>query len=119
MAGGHNDVLAYNSGYKLAIDHGVVDGKRLTSVYGHCDARNPFMVKIGDTVEAGDPVARMGGSGANHSNNDFAVHLHLVLIHGLTLPPGGKINAGRANTLDPERFLKSKGVLKGMNACPR
>ena len=118
-AGGHNDVLAYNSGYKLAIDHGVVDGKRLTSVYGHCDARNPFMVKIGDTVEAGDPVARMGGSGANHSNNDFAVHLHLVLIHGLTLPPGGKINAGRANTLDPETFLKSKGVLKGMNACPR
>ena len=117
--GGHNDVLAYNSGYKIAIDHGIVDGQRLISVYGHCDARNPFIAKVGDQVQAGDPVARMGGSGANHSNNDFAVHLHLVLVRGLDWPSNGRLVAGRSNTTDPETFLRSKGVLEGMNACPR
>ena len=117
--GGHNDVMAYNSGYKIAIDHGIVDGKRLISVYNHCDARNPFIAKVGDKVEAGDPVARMGGSGANHSNNDFAVHLHLTLVRGKDWPSNGRLVAGRANTTDPEPFLKNKGVLKGMNACPR
>ena len=117
--GGHNDVMAYNSGYKIAIDHGMIDGQQLISVYNHCDARNPFIAKVGDKVEAGDPVARMGGSGRNHSNSDFAVHLHLTLVRGLDWPSNNYLVAGRANTIDPEPFLRDKGVLKGMNACPR
>lgn len=117
--GGHNDVLAYNSGYKIAIDHGIIDGSRLIVVYGHCDARNPFIAKVGDQVEAGDPVARMGGSGANHRNTDFAVHLHIVFVRGLNWPSSGRLVAGRSNTTDPEKFMRDKGLLKGMNACPR
>lgn len=117
--GGHNEVLAYNSGNKIAIDHGIIDGQRLISVYGHCDARNPFIAKVGDKVEAGDPVARMGGSGPNNSNSDFAVHLHLVLVRGMDWPSNNYLVAGRSNTTDPEVFLKDKGILQGMNACPR
>ncbi len=62
------------------IDHGVVDGKRLTTAYAH-QAR--FLVRPGDAVSKGDPIGIVGQTG-------FATgpHLHFeVRENGAVIDP--------------------------------
>lgn len=55
-------------GYHLAIDH----GGGLVTLYGHC---SEILVTEGQTVSAGDVIAKVGGTGRSTGN-----HLHLELI---------------------------------------
>ena len=69
----------------VRIRHG--DGSE--SLYGHLDADLP--VRVGDRVEAGDRVGKIGMTG--HTTGP---HLHLELsVHGRTVDPQRWIDAGR------------------------
>jgi murein DD-endopeptidase MepM/ murein hydrolase activator NlpD len=114
--GGHGQVLFMNSGYGIIGDLGIHGGDHMYVYYGHL---SQIKVNQGDVVKAGDLIATMGGTGANHSNSDFAVHLHIVIFKNRTVNPNGPTTVGRSHTVDVEQYLKSKGVLVGMNACPR
>lgn len=69
--------------------------------FGHCRA-NSFHVEAGDTVDAGTPLCEEGTTG-----NSEAIHLHLQF----GTPDGAWDEAGWDNLIDPEPFLKEKGVL--------
>lgn len=64
-------------GYMVSIDHGVIDNKRVVSFYAHL---NKWLVKMGETVNAGDVIAKSGGvpgsPGAGESNG---AHLHFEI----------------------------------------
>lgn len=111
--GGHQQVLVAHSGNGFIINHGDINGDTMYSYYGHCES---VAVSVGDTVEAGDLVAYMGGSGANP--NDFAVHLHMTIYKNVPTNTNGATSIG-SGAIDPEPYLKGKGILQGMNTCPR
>ena len=70
--------------------------------FGHCK-ENSFHVQAGDTVAAGEPVCDEGNTG-----NSAGAHLHLQFGD----PEGGsETEPGWDNLIDPEPFLKEKGVL--------
>lgn len=69
--------------------------------FGHCRA-NSFHVEAGQTVEAGTPLCDEGTTG-----NSEAIHLHLQF----GTPEGEWDQAGWENLIDPEPFLKEKGIL--------
>ncbi|RCV50306.1 M23 family metallopeptidase [Marinitenerispora sediminis] len=77
-------------GHWVRIDH----GEGLTSVYGHMYA-NGLLVKVGDRVEGGQQIARVGSDGAS-----TGCHLHLEIRRG-------------AQVLNPVHFLSQVGVELG------
>ena len=113
--GGHNQVLVANSGRGLILDMGVHNGDRMFMYCGHL---NSVDVAQGTKVEAGQQIATMGGTGANHSNSDFDVHLHLVIFKNKVINTSGPTTVGRTHTIDPEPYLRGKGILQDMNSCP-
>lgn len=58
-------------GTAVYIDHGVINGKRVISEYGHLDSRN---VKVGDVVKKGQIVAKSGNTGYS-----TGPHLHITV----------------------------------------
>lgn len=60
-------------GYGIAvfIDHGIINGKHITSEYGHL---SKCEVKIGDKITSGQIIAKSGNTG--HSTGP---HLHLTI----------------------------------------
>lgn len=58
-------------GYCVIIDHGVLDGKTITSLYAHCSKIN---VKAGQTVEKGQIIANVGSTGLS-----TGPHLHFEI----------------------------------------
>lgn len=77
------------------------DEPNLHVEFGHCKA-NSFHVEAGETVPAGTPLCEEGTTG-----NSEAIHLHLQF----GTPEGAWDAAGLENLIDPEPFLKEKGVL--------
>lgn len=70
------------SGNRLTIDHGVVGGHRLVTVYMHASS---YSVGVGDRVRRGQVVGRVGDTGWA-----TACHLHLgVKLDGRTVDPAG------------------------------
>ncbi len=72
----------YRSGYgnQVMINHGMVNGNGLASSYNHLSA---FVVKPGQSVKAGQLIARAGNTGTS-----AACHLHFeVYINGSTVNP--------------------------------
>ncbi len=61
-------------GYWVAIDHGMINGKRVTSEYGHISRWN---VSLYQRVKQGNTIAYSGNTG--HSKGP---HLHVTLRHG-------------------------------------
>ena len=57
-------------GYVIEITHTDSEGRKYISLYGHI-RENGFLVKVGDTVKSGDPIAIMGSTGVASG-----VHLH-------------------------------------------
>ncbi|MGN9815405.1 M23 family metallopeptidase [Streptomyces sp. SD11] len=59
-------------GYRVVIDHGTIDGKRLQTTYSHLLA---LQVSVGQTVDAGTPVGLVGSTGLS-----TGPHLHFEVI---------------------------------------
>jgi murein DD-endopeptidase MepM/ murein hydrolase activator NlpD len=79
----------FSYGNAVIIDH-VVDGRQVSTLYGHMiPGSSPL--KVGDTVEAGQFVGKVGSSGVS-----TGAHLHLeVLMDGVT-------------PIDPEAWLEAR-----------
>ena len=62
-----------SKGYGIAVfvDHGMINGKHVTSEYGHLSKTD---VKVGDKIEAGQIVAKSGNSGVSQGP-----HLHITI----------------------------------------
>ena len=75
------------SGYGNAVyvDHGIINGKRVISEYGHL---SKFDVKVGDKITAGQIIAKSGNTGRS-----TGPHLHL------TIRENGK-------AVDPKKYIK-------------
>jgi len=70
----------YGYGYYIEIDHGMVDGENLRTLYAH---HSENLVEVGQRVERGQVIAYAGSTG-NSSGN----HLHFeVRINGERVPP--------------------------------
>lgn len=72
------------SGHRLEIDHGIVGGHRLTTVYLHATG---YSVRAGQYVRRGEVVGRVGSTGLS-----TGCHLHFTV----------KVDG---QYVDPERFL--------------
>jgi len=75
------------SGYGTAVfvDHGVINGKRVVSEYGHLSKVN---VKYGDKVSAGQIIAKSGNAGKS-----TGAHLHITIReNGKSVDPKKYIN---------------------------
>ena len=69
-------VIAANGGMRgygngVFIDHGMVNGKRVVSEYGHLSS---FNVKVGDKVHQGQVIAKSGNTGISSGP-----HLHITI----------------------------------------
>lgn len=113
--GGHNQVLTGHSGYGIIVNYGEVNGDTIYAYYGHNDSN---VAAQGSSGKAGDIIARMGGTGANHSNSDFAVHLHLTMWKNDKPNPNGPMIPSQSNLIDPEQFFSQVGIMTSMNTCP-
>ncbi len=81
----------------IVITHDV-DGKKLSTVYGHM-RRQDLLVKAGDTVKAGQQIARIGSEGQS-----TGPHLHFEIWNG------NRLNCGGDCSIDPTPVLnKAKG----------
>ena len=62
-----------SQGYGIAVfvDHGIINGKQVTSEYGHLSKTD---VKVGDKIKAGQVVAKSGNSGISKGP-----HLHITI----------------------------------------
>jgi murein DD-endopeptidase MepM/ murein hydrolase activator NlpD len=80
-------------GYQVVIDH----GNGVFTQYAHLQ-RGSITVRPGDTVEAGDPIARMGRTGNTPSGGD--THLHFEVRLGSSRPA-----AAGGRTVDPLQYL--------------
>jgi len=79
----------FSYGNAVIIDH-VVDGREVSTLYGHMiPGSSPL--KVGDTVEAGEFIGKVGSSGVS-----TGAHLHLeVLMDGVT-------------PIDPQAWLEAR-----------
>jgi murein DD-endopeptidase MepM/ murein hydrolase activator NlpD len=77
-------VVSTAYGNFTVIDHGMVDGKRVTTAYAH---QSRFLVRPGQRVSKGDPIGIVGATG-------YATgpHLHFEVRENGTV-------------VDPMRFL--------------
>jgi murein DD-endopeptidase MepM/ murein hydrolase activator NlpD len=78
---------SWNGGYgnMLEVDH----GGGVSTRYGHLSA---FLISVGDHVEAGDPIARVGSTGRS-----TGPHLHYETLRGgKTVNPATYLAAGKA-----------------------
>ncbi|HEX6499293.1 MAG TPA: M23 family metallopeptidase [Micromonosporaceae bacterium] len=81
-AGGRVTQAGWFGGYGnyTCIDHGVVDGQRLSTCYGHQSA---ILVSVGQQVRAGQVIGRVGATGAA-----TGPHLHFeVRLNGRPVNP--------------------------------
>lgn len=90
---GFGNVLKYHSGNGVLIDHGVINGDKVESYYGHLAS---FRVRVGQKVSAGDLIGIMGTTG-----NSTGVHLHFGII----------LNGSKF--IDPDAWLGRKGITVG------
>ena len=72
-------------GTAVYIDHGIINGKKVVSIYGHLSKCN---VKVGDNVKPGQVVAKSGNTGVSQ-----APHLHVTILEN-----------GKA--VDPKKYIK-------------
>lgn len=74
-------------GICVVIDHGMIGGQRIYSLYAHLRSRS---VSTGDTVAGGDDIGVVGNTGYS-----FGAHLHFeVDINGVRRPTGSVPSGG-------------------------
>jgi murein DD-endopeptidase MepM/ murein hydrolase activator NlpD len=79
-------------GKVVILDHGVINGQPITTLYAHMSGRPP--VKVGQWVTRGQRIGSMGKSGVA-----TGTHVHLGVFYG-----GRPYNCGKA--INPERLWK-------------
>lgn len=72
----------------VAIDHGIINGTRVTSEYGHISSWN---VSYGQVVKQGQVIAKSGNEGTSSGP-----HLHITIREG----------AYRGKAEDPGKYIK-------------
>ena len=90
----------FGCGYRVVVDHGTFNGKKLQTCYCHMANQPP--VKVGQKVKAGDFLGPVGGTGSNLSNSDYGHHLHFeVRVDGVAI--------------NPVPFMQERGISLGVN----
>ena len=85
-----------NGGYGnlVVVDHGIINGVRLMTKYGHLSA---FSIHVGDTVSPGSQIGLAGTTGLS-----TGCHLHFeVMVNGSYVDPAPYLNGAPAATLAP------------------
>ena len=80
----------------VVVDHGIINGKQVTSEYGHIIFSD---MKIGQVVKQGDIIARSGNEGYSHGP-----HVHITIREG-KFPNGRAVNPYKY--ID-KRYLESR-----------
>lgn len=65
-------------GRYVILDHGIIDGQRVTTVYAHLDSIAEG-VAIGSYVKQGELVGKVGNSGTSTAGTSEGAHLHFEL----------------------------------------
>lgn len=86
-----SDLVVGRSACQIQIDHGNIDGQRVSTLYVHM-FQDGVLAKIGEEVEAGDQIAKVGTNG-----NSTGYHLHFEVWLNKTIT-------------NPVVFLKEHGV---------
>ena len=73
----HNNANDKDYGPTLIIEHKTSDGLVFYSLYGHLSTERLRLLKPGQTVKVGDPIADVGESS---ENGGWAPHLHFQII---------------------------------------
>lgn len=63
-------------GYWVVIDHGIINGIKVTSEYGHI---SKWVVNVGQAVKKGDIIAKSGNTGYSSGP-----HLHITIREGIS-----------------------------------
>lgn len=108
--GRKDDRIPYHSGRFVWLDLGFHGGQRMRAYYGHLASVD---VAVGQVVQAGQALGRMGGSGAQ-GESDYAVHLHFGVSqdHDRPVVPAGRF--GAPGWINGHTWLRSKGVTVGV-----
>ena len=85
-------------GNVIRIDHQLIDGRMIESLYAHCDT---IMVQKGDWVKIGDQIGTIG-----NVNGRYYAHLHLEIRSDINLPIGGGYSDDTKGYLDPTIFIE-------------
>ena len=80
----------------VVVDHGIINGKRVISEYGHISSSD---VKIGQVVKKGDVIAKSGNEGRS-----YGPHVHITIREG-QFPKGNAVNPYKYIDND---YLKSR-----------
>jgi len=85
-------------GNAVYINHGMKNGKRIESEYGHV---SKFLVRIGENVKQGQIIALSGGAkGSPGSGVSQGPHLHLTIREY-------ENNQSKGNSIDPIIYIKN------------
>lgn len=86
-----SDLVVGRSACQIQIDHGNIDGQRVSTLYVHM-FQDGVLAKVGEEVETGDQIAKVGTNG-----NSTGYHLHFEVWLNKTIT-------------NPVTFLKEHGV---------
>ena len=84
-------------GNVIRIVHKLPDGKKLESLYAHCDT---ILVKEGEWIDKGSKIGTIGTA-----HGQYLAHLHFELRDNLALPVGGGYSENTSGYLDPTKFI--------------
>lgn len=85
-------------GNVIIIEHRLPGGKRVESLYAHCDE---ILVSEGDVVRLGDKIATIGNAGGI-----YLAHLHFEIRDEIDMGVGGGYSSDTEGYVDPTAFIK-------------
>jgi len=109
----------HNWGGLILVEHQNIDGKKVTSLYGHLDART-FKVSVGQIINRGQ---LLGSIGTYESNGGWNEHLHFGIRQGgFVSSPWVYTGFGDNNTLKkwvrPHIYIAAKTAIKEAARLP-
>ena len=102
---GEGGALDHHTGRGIVVDHGVINGDRMYSYYGHLDE---VQVEPGDTVEAGTQIGKSGNTG---DGTEPPAH---DLFRSTSKDPNGAVERRlRSQIIDPVDWLQHASTRTG------
>lgn len=86
-------------GNVIRIWHQTKNGKRIESVYAHCDS---ILIKAGQFISKGQKIGTIGTA-----DGQYLAHLHFEIREDITLPIGPGYAKDTQGYLDPTLFIKN------------